>query len=147
VFKKILIISFIFIAFASMGFASSTITNLPDSAGVLVPTYNTLVDNGTVTQRATIAQILGLQSYIGLPASTSTSLTITGNIFHVSGATPVTTIVVPATPSYSVTNKIYIIPDSVFAILSTGNIGLATTTVTGKVLNLFYDGTKWYPSY
>ena len=72
------------------------------------------------------------------------SITPTGKVFHVTGATPIQYIVVP----YSgFIGSRTIIPDSAYTTITGGNIGIASTAVVGKIMIMTFDGTKWYPSY
>lgn len=82
----------------------------------------------------------------GANVASATTITPTGELFHVTGTTAIATINVP----YSTFNgSITIIPDAVFAWNTAGNIALPGTSVVGKALTMTYDATtaKWYPSY
>ena len=82
----------------------------------------------------------------GANVASATTITPTGEIFHVTGTTAIATINVP----YSAFNgSITIIPDGIFTWTTAGNIALAGTAVVGKALIMTYDATtsKWYPSY
>lgn len=98
----------------------------------------TVTDNGV--------KITG--GYLGLSTggavSSATTIAPTGNIFHVTGTTAVATISLPYT---GFTGTVRIVPDGIFTTTTAGNIGLASVAVVGKVLEMTYDGTKWYPSY
>lgn len=80
----------------------------------------------------------------GANVASATTITPTGQIFHVTGTTAVATINLPYT---GFTGTITLIPDAAFTTTTAGNIGLASTAVIGKALHFTYDGTKWYPSY
>lgn len=73
------------------------------------------------------------------------TIAITNSIHHISGTVAIDTITVPA--SCVPTCNIFLIPDAIFTTTLAGNIGLASTAVIGKVLELVWDGTKWWPSY
>jgi len=68
----------------------------------------------------------------------------TSGVHHV-GAGLVKTITVPA--SCSPTCTIAIVPDAAFTTDTTGNVGLASTATTGRLMIFAWDGTKWWPSY
>ncbi len=54
------LITFLMIFMPVIGYSGTTIANLPDSSGSLTGSYYAPVDNGTVTQRATLNAILTL---------------------------------------------------------------------------------------
>lgn len=82
----------------------------------------------------------------GTSVASDTTITPTGEVFHVTGTTAIATINVP---TGLITGSITIIPDGIFTTTTAGNIALATTAVVGKALIMTYDTTtnKWYPSY
>lgn len=80
----------------------------------------------------------------GAQVTAATTITPTGTVFHVTGATTIQTISIPYT---GFIGSITIIPDSALTLGTTGNIGLGSSGITGKALIMTYDGTKWYPSY
>lgn len=88
--------------------------------------------------------------YIGISRGSSvasaTTITPTGQIFHITGTTAIATINIPYT---GFNGSITIIPDGIFTTTTAGNIALASTAVVGKALIMTYDNTtsKWYPSY
>lgn len=83
---------------------------------------------------------------VGGAVSSGTTITPTGNVFHVTGVTTIQTINLPYT---GFVGPLVIIPDGVFVTGVTGNIALASTTIVGKALVYYYDvgTTKFYPSY
>ena len=83
---------------------------------------------------------------LGANVASASSITPTGNIFHVTGTTTINTIV--ATPLAD-SKTIHIIPNGIFSTGTSGNIALASTAVVNKVLIMTYDAStaKWYPSY
>lgn len=80
----------------------------------------------------------------GGAVASATTITPTGQIFHVTGTTAIATINLPFT---GFTGSITIIPDGIFTTTTAGNIALASTAAVNKALIMTYDGTKWYPSY
>lgn len=94
-----------------------------------------------------------LQSvYAGSTTASTTSMPApTALITTVSGTVAITTITLPWT---GFTGSIKYIPTGAFTGATGGTasglakpVGLAFTAVTGKVLELTFDGTLWYPSY
>lgn len=85
-----------------------------------------------------------LNQSAGSVVASATTITPTGQIFHVSGTTAIATINLPNT---GFKGSITLIPDAAFTTTTAGNIGLASTAVIGRALIMTYDGTKWYPSY
>jgi len=81
---------------------------------------------------------------VGSVVSSSSTITPTGVIFHLTGTTTINTINLPYT---GFTGSITIIPDGIWTTGTSGNIALVTTSIVSKALNMTYDGTKWYPSY
>ena len=79
---------------------------------------------------------------IGVPVASATSITITGDIFHVTGALTINTI----TGGQS-GQEIVLIPDSAFTLGTSGNIAIASTAIVGRAMALYFYGTKWYPDY
>jgi hypothetical protein len=84
------------------------------------------------------------KSSMGAVVASAGTITPTGAIFHITGTTAINTINLPAT---DFTGCIRAVPDGAFTLGIAGNVGLASTAVVGKTLELCYDGTKWYPSY
>lgn len=90
------------------------------------------------------SQSLGISATVASPAG---ALTPTGPMFHVSGTNAVTGITIPVGFTGGV---ITIIPDGNFTWTTAGNIALAGTAVTGRVLQFRYDSNAakpFYPSY
>jgi len=79
---------------------------------------------------------------IGVPVASATSIAITGDIFHVTGALAINTITGGQTGQ-----EIVIIPDGAFTLGTSGNIAIASTAVIGKAMALYFDGNKWFPNY
>jgi len=79
---------------------------------------------------------------VGTIVASATSIAITGDIFHVSGALAINTITGGQTGQ-----EIVIIPDGAFTLGTSGNIAIASTAVIGKAMALYFYGTKWFPSY
>ena len=88
-----------------------------------------------------------ISKYRGANVASATTITPTGEIFHVTGTTAIATI----TPPTGLTDcmQITIIPGGIFTTTTAGNIALATTAVVNRALTMTYDVTtsKWYPSY
>lgn len=88
-------------------------------------------------------------SYDGTAIASGASATVTppAQTFKISGTSQITTIATPA--GWAPGGCLNIIPTGNFTTsASGGNIGKASTAVTGKVLKLCYGATKlWYPSY
>jgi hypothetical protein len=83
----------------------------------------------------------------GSAVTAAATITPTGQMFAMSGATPVATITVPTGISSSQGTCIHIAPTSAFTTTTGGNIAKASTAVVGQILNECYVGTAWYPSY
>jgi hypothetical protein len=85
-----------------------------------------------------------LNGIVGPALASATTIAPTSSIHHVTG----TTAIVNITPPYpGFQGTITLIPDGVLTTTIAGNLGLATTTVIGKALEMVFDGLKWYPSY
>lgn len=85
------------------------------------------------------------QPVFGATVASATTIGATGTYFKVSGTTTIQTLTVPAGWAPGMT--IYLEPTGLWSTNTSGNIGLATTGVVGKVLGLTWNGTKWQPSY
>jgi hypothetical protein len=83
---------------------------------------------------------------IGANVASASTVTPTGQTFHVTGTTTVNTINLP-TATWK--GPITIIPDGLFTTGTSGNIALASTAVVNKALIMTYDSNlgKWFPSY
>jgi len=79
---------------------------------------------------------------VGLPVASATSITITGDLFHVTGIIEINTIA-----GGQKGQEIVIIPDAAFTLGVTGNIAIASTGVISRAMALYFDGTKWFPGY
>lgn len=83
---------------------------------------------------------------LGSTVSSATSVTPTGTYFKMSGTVnPVSTIVLPAGATAGFTLQIE--PTGAWVTDTAGNILIASTAVTGKVLIMTWNGAKWAPSY
>lgn len=79
---------------------------------------------------------------IGAVIASSSRITVTHPIHHVSGVGTIYTIDVP--PGF--TGPIWLIPDGAWSLGLGGNIGTAVGPVTaGIAISLVYDGTQWVP--
>jgi hypothetical protein len=84
---------------------------------------------------------------VGAQLTAAATITLTNKVHHVTGATQITTINLPAGAAKGATW--ILIPDAASG-QSTGtggNIALASTLVQNKALQLTWDGTSFYPSY
>ncbi len=79
----------------------------------------------------------------GDPVASASTITPTGQMFHVTGTTTINTINLPATGWHG---KITIIPDGVFSTGTSGNIANAVTSTLNTPLDAVYDDAKgkWY---
>ena len=90
-----------------------------------------------------------LQKYNGVaaPVAAATTITPTGQYFHITGTTATATINLPSTDFLEGT--IFVIADAVWTWTTAGNIAaLGTVTTAGSMVAFFWDGAKqlWYPS-
>ena|SRR5215468_3062135 len=74
-----------------------------------------------------------------------TTLTTTQLVHHVQGTSAALATITP--PWTDFVGPIYLVADSVFTTVNTGNIGTVFTTVAGNAYGLVYDrkAGKWYP--
>ena len=80
----------------------------------------------------------------GTAVASATTITASNKIFHVTGTAAIATINPPPLIDQA---EIYLIPDGAFTTTTGGNIAKASTAVVGVVLQMFWDGSLWYPSY
>jgi len=80
---------------------------------------------------------------VGTAVESAATITVPANktIFHITGTAAISTINLPYT---GFTGKISIIPDEVFTFDTAGNIAETYTATVNRVIDLVYDGTKWY---
>jgi hypothetical protein len=80
---------------------------------------------------------------VGALVHSATSITPTGDVFHVDGTTTIQTITGGVNGQ-----QIVLIPDAVWHTGTSGNVAVASTAVVGVALTLTYIGadSKWYPS-
>lgn len=87
------------------------------------------------------------QNTIGQKLTAAETIVPVKRTHHVTGTTAIATITPPSTDGFS--GPIYLIADSVFSWLATGNIAAAnpTTVVAGQAYGFLYDRTTavWYP--
>ncbi len=81
---------------------------------------------------------------VGSSLASAGTISPTKSVHHVTGTTTISTINLPYT---GFKGSLKLIPDAIWATNTAGNIGLASTAVVGRVMEMTYDGTKWYPSY
>ena len=106
--------------------------------------FNNYTAGGALSTSTTPADYVVARGTAAAVASAGT-ITAVDPIFHVSGTVTIAQINLPYV---GFTGSITIIPDGVFALVTSGgNIGKATNSVVGKALILTYDGSKWWPSY
>lgn len=81
---------------------------------------------------------------LSLGTVAGTTLTPTRMVHHVSGTASLATITPPWT---DFVGPLYLVADSVFTTLTTGNIGTVLTTVASNAYGFIYDrkAAKWYP--
>ena len=81
-----------------------------------------------------------------LVSSAAGAITPSGPLFHVDGTAAVTGFTIPVGFSGG---SFSVVPDANFTWTTAGNIGLAGTAVTGRVLTFTWDSNsgKFYPSY
>ncbi|SPD73842.1 exported hypothetical protein [uncultured Desulfobacterium sp.] len=81
------------------------------------------------------------------PIASASSITLTSSIAHITGTTQINTITCNGTYYFNGPTgmQITLIPDGLWTLGTSGNIGAAVTAVVGRAINLVYDGTKWYP--
>jgi hypothetical protein len=122
----------------------------PSSTGLLfanVPA-GTLTKNdvgGAASGTAPTANATGyIAVTLGAAVTSATTIDPTGPLFHVTGANAIVTIDLPYT---GFVGSIRLIPDGAFTTTTAGNIAIASTATVGRVMEMVYDGTKWYPSY
>src|SRR5262245_46215221 len=101
--------------------------------------------NRTLTEfinRATF-QLNSQVQGVGSSLVSASTLKPTHAIHKVSGTSLIQSILAP--PGF--TGPLFLIPLAGWAWGTSGNIALSGTAITGRLLTLVYDGTRWYPSY
>ena len=124
------------VTFPSQGLSGSDVGLVLDCLGV-----------GASGQWTITAPSLG-NTVIGSVVASATSITPTGTYFQVSGTVnPVNTITVPA--GWISGSCLTLEPTGAFVTGTGGNISIASTAVTGKMLFMCWNGVaqKWNPSY
>ena len=111
-------------------------------------------NNGDITLsphgKTNVTGDLNISGYTTTPqgsnVAAAATITPTGAVFAINGTTTViNTINLPYT---GFNGSIKIIPLIVFTTGTSGNIkGPGSTAVIGKLMELYCDGTYWYPSY
>ena len=120
--------------------------------GALRPGVDNGIDFGTGVQRIRDAYFgRNIVQSVGTQITAAATITPTSPIVHVTGATPIATITVPAGMATAGNGgSITLIPDSAFTTTSVGgNIALASTAVINRALVMTWDNTaaKWFPGY
>lgn len=79
--------------------------------------------------------------------ASTTTISPKREVVYVTGTEAIATIVAPFGGQFGL--QITLIPVGAFTTVTTGNIGLASTAVAAKALNMTYLPAtgKWYPSY
>lgn len=91
-----------------------------------------------------VSQLNSQSQGLGATLTAATEINPTSAIHHVTGTTAIRTIEVPSSfPAAS----LILIPDSVWSLVTGGNIAHATTAQVGRAMQVTFDGTLWYPSY
>lgn len=116
----------------------------PNTGGWLLLGWSRLTTGSANVSGTDWAPTYVAQQVLGGAVASAATITPTGPVFHVTGTTAINTINLPYT---GFIGTIRIIPDGLFTTGTSGNIALASTAVVSKVLEMTYDGTKWYPSY
>lgn len=116
------------------------------SQGVIAGLYS---DFANFTPSVTAFTTGVLQKYNGVnaPVAAATTITPSGQYFHITGTTATATINLPSTDFLE--GSIYVIADAVWTWTTAGNIAVAgTVTTAGSMVTFFWDGAKqlWYPS-
>jgi len=102
--------------------------------------------NATGTVKTDRLQLTGqpIQQAIGTTLASASTIAPVAGITAVSGTTTINTITVP----YSgYTGCLKLIPTDAWATGTSGNIQIATTAVVSRVLDMCWNGSKWFPSY
>jgi hypothetical protein len=92
---------------------------------------------------AAIAGINPPGNYEGPAIASAAAITISHPVHKVSGAAAVATIN-PPYPGF--VGRILLVPTGAFTTVATGNIAIARQAVVGVPIDLYYDGSTWYPS-
>jgi lysophospholipase L1-like esterase len=108
---------------------------------LLQSTLWTSGNRGSNTYTDTEKEKLANINTLGSAVASAATITAPSTIFHVTGTTAISTIIVPYT---GFTGKITIIPDGVFTFDTAGNIAETYTSTVNRAIDLVYDGTKWY---
>lgn len=103
------------------------------------------IGNGAQGDASGALSLAFLNEGVGAQLTAAATITPTTSIHHVTGATVIETITVPAKAAAGWT--LTLIPDSAGTTGLTGNISLASTLVQNRALTMTWDGTKFYPSY
>jgi lysophospholipase L1-like esterase len=122
-----------FTLFSQTGNAEFAQMGVTQSWDTVFDGENTFTD----TEKQKLANI----NTLGSAVASAATITAPSTIFHVTGTTAISTIIVPYT---GFTGKITIIPDGVFTFDTAGNIAETYTSTVNRAIDLVYDGTKWY---
>ena len=122
-------------------------TTLPYLPRIVPSTGNIWDCTGATGQWTTFASFPG-RLVVGSQITAAATITIHAPVTHITGTTTISTITTSALPGSG--GCIILVPDATSYTTSTGgNVALATTLATGKMLTLCYDPAtaKYYPSY
>lgn len=121
-------------------------TQLPYVPIVSLATGNTFDCMGLTTAGRIVKTNSPGVPVLGSAVTAATSITPTGTMFTLSGATTVATIVVPQ--GWAPGMCLAIVPGATGATTTGGNIGLTTSAfVVGRINTFCWSGSLWYPSY
>lgn len=95
--------------------------------------------NASASIRAKYVEIV-----VGGNVASAATITPTGGMFHVTGTTQITTINLPRV---GYTGCLQLLPDGAYTFATGGNIAIASTATVGRMQEVCYDGTSWFPSY
>lgn len=127
-----------------------TVWRLSDNSKRKIWTYDTAADAIFLANTANNGNVWGIDDYgfVYTPVkgnvASAAAITPTGKLFAMTGTAAVATI----NPPYaSFRGTIKILPIGSFTTSTAGNIKKATVAEIGRVLEMTYDGTLWWPSY
>ncbi len=90
-----------------------------------------------------------IEEPIGTGVASASSITPTAQFFHITGTTQINTIATTFSNSLGsqaiLGTCLTIIPDGAWSTGTSGNIGLAVTSIAGQEIDFCWDGTKWWP--
>jgi hypothetical protein len=102
---------------------------------------------GFVPAQGSFVQLPNFYRGVSAPVASATTITATGELFHITGTTAIATINPP--PGGGFSGQITVIPDGIWTWTAAGNINTAGTTTAANIPVTFYydDGLKkWFAS-